>query len=52
MKKLLGVFLVVLFALSIYFSVNKPLNLSASESHTFASGSPVPTPVMPVNRGN
>ena len=52
MKKLLGIFLLLLFAISIFFSINNNVNTSATdEAPGYASIIPIPPPEPPARRG-
>ena len=52
MKKLLGLFLLLLFAISIFFSINNNINTSATdEASGYASIIPIPPPDPPARRG-
>jgi hypothetical protein len=52
MKKLLGIILLVLFAITILFSINNNINsTSSNESPGYASILPIPPPEPPARRG-
>lgn len=52
MKKLLGLILLILFAISIVFSINKNIQTSTTnDSPGYASIIPIPPPEPPARRG-
>jgi hypothetical protein len=53
MKKLLSVLLLILFALSIYFTISNDIinNSASNDSAGYASIIPIPPPEPPARRG-
>ena len=51
MKKLLGVFLIVVFVFSIYFSISGNVVSSSNDLHGYATNVPIPAPESPEKLG-
>lgn len=47
MKKILGIFLILLFAFSLVFTVSSNITTKVNESPTFAELIPIPPPEKP-----